>query len=384
MEAEALLARQFALRAGDLSAELRRLGVRVSPAQTATFVQALAALGLGSPEVALAAARATLTSTVGDEGALRLAFARVFGGPQPPFEPPPPKPPRTPPPAQAAWTEALRARVAGEPQPLSDRAGSASAQEALRQRRFEAMTDAELREAARIVAGLAWRLPQRRTRRREARGRGPVDLRATLRRARSTGGEPLALVRTRPRLRPRPLTLLLDVSGSMERYARVLVVLAHALAQTGAREERRRVEVFTFGTRLTRVTRALTARTPDAALAAVSRAVADWSGGTRIGASLRELQRDHAPALSGGALVLIVSDGLDTGDPALLSAELARLRRRAHRLIWLNPLADSRGYAPIQAGMRAALPHLDHFLAGGSIASLDGLVDLLNTLTPGR
>jgi uncharacterized protein len=186
------------------------------------------------------------------------------------------------------------------------------------------------------------------------------------------GGEPLERRMRAPVEQPRRLVLLVDVSGSMAPYARMLLQYAQAAVSA-----RRRVEAFAFGTRLTRVTLELRGRDPDAALERAARAVADWSGGTRIGAAVAELNREHGRRLGRGAVVVVLSDGWDRGEPELLAAEMERLRRCAHRVIWLNPLKAHEGYEPLTRGMSAALPHADHFLAGNSLASLEELADLL-------
>ena len=175
-----------------------------------------------------------------------------------------------------------------------------------------------------------------------------------------------------PAQKPRKLVLVCDVSGSMAPYARVLLQYLHAAVAT-----HRRVEVFAFGTRLTRLTRELGVRDPDLALARASEAVDDWSGGTRIGHCLGVLNREYGRRLGRGAVVVILSDGWDRGEPELLADEMARLRRSAHRVVWLNPLKAAPDYEPLARGMAAALPHTDHFLAGNSLASLAELATIL-------
>ena len=174
------------------------------------------------------------------------------------------------------------------------------------------------------------------------------------------------------RLRPRRLVLVCDVSGSMTPYARMLLQYLQAAVAA-----HRRVEAFAFGTRLTRITRELAERDPDRALERAAAAVEDWSGGTRIGEALAMLNREHGRRLGRGAVVVLLSDGWDRGEPELLAAEMARLRRSAHRVIWLNPLKAHPGYEPLARGMAAALPHADHFLAGSSLRSLEELAALL-------
>jgi uncharacterized protein with von Willebrand factor type A (vWA) domain len=221
---------------------------------------------------------------------------------------------------------------------------------------------------------LARHMPLRETRRtRSVRRRGVrPDLQATVRASLRHGGEPLDR-RWRAHVRgPRKLVLVCDVSGSMAPYSRMLLQYLHAAVAT-----HRRVEAFVFGTRLTRITSELGVRDPDRALDRASAAVVDWSGGTRIGASLATLNREHGRRIGRGAVVVILSDGWDRGDPDLLGAEMARLSRAAHRLLWLNPLAADPRYEPLTRGMRAALPHVDHLLPGNSIASLESLADLM-------
>ena len=185
----------------------------------------------------------------------------------------------------------------------------------------------------------------------------------------------MTLFRRKPRVRRRPLVLICDVSGSMERYSRLLMIFAHAIAR---RED---LEAFVFSTRLTRITRLLRHRDLDRALDSVSKGVHDFSGGTRIGDALGDFNRRWARRVLGhGAVVIIISDGWDRGDPVRLTSELIHLRRSAHRLIWLNPLLGSEGYQPLTRGMAAALPHCDDFLAAHNLAALEDLGRLLASL----
>jgi uncharacterized protein with von Willebrand factor type A (vWA) domain len=189
------------------------------------------------------------------------------------------------------------------------------------------------------------------------------------------GGEVGRPATTQPGTRPRKVVLLLDVSGSMAPYARALARFAHA-AVAGRR--RGQVEVFALGTRLTRITRELTTHDPDAALARAAAAVADWDGGTRLGEGLRAFNDAWGVrGLARGAVVVILSDGWDRGEPAVLGEEVGRLRRVAHRLVWVNPLKASPGYAPVARGMAAAMPHLDEFVEGHSVNALRDLVEVL-------
>jgi uncharacterized protein with von Willebrand factor type A (vWA) domain len=194
-----------------------------------------------------------------------------------------------------------------------------------------------------------------------------------LRRNLATGGDPVTWLWRRRLTEPRSLVLLCDVSGSMERHARLLLRFSHALARSEIR-----TEAFVFGTRLTRITPQMRHRDPDEALRRVSSAVGDWSGGTRIGGAFREFnQRWARRVLRTSGIVIVVSDGWDRGDASVVGTETARLRRNCHRLIWLNPLAGSAGYRPLAAGMAAAYPHLDVFLPAHDLASLDQLARLL-------
>ncbi|MBW8845594.1 MAG: VWA domain-containing protein [Burkholderiales bacterium] len=261
---------------------------------------------------------------------------------------------------------------------LSDR-------ERLQQRDFDTMTAAEWAAARRVLAGLQPRLAQRLTRRHEAAPRGRIDWRATLRA--EARRELAAPPRERPRRSPAPLVLLADISGSMGRYSRVLLHLAQGLLNPGpGLRERPVVEAFVFGTRLTRITRQLKARDPDAALAAVSAAVPDWAGGTRISASLHAFNRDWARRMPAGATVLLVTDGLERGaddDPgcACLAFEAERLRLSCRELIWLNPLLRYTAFQPRAAGVQALLPEVSRHLP---VHDLDSVERLLASLAPGR
>jgi uncharacterized protein with von Willebrand factor type A (vWA) domain len=252
-----------------------------------------------------------------------------------------------------------------------------SATEVLRHKDFARMTGEELDEVRRLLDGFAWRLPGRRTRR-FSHGDGPrLDLRRSIRASLRHGGEMLRWSRRRRRTKPRPLVVLADVSGSMERYTRLLLLFLYALAE-GLEQ---RVEAFVFGTRLTRVTRQLRGRDVDQALAEVSRAVPDWSGGTRIGEALRSFNFDWGRrAARSGSVVLLISDGWDRGEPELLQAEMARLQRSCHRLVWLNPLLGEREYEPLARGMRTALPFVDDFLPVHDLASLEDLARRLERM----
>jgi uncharacterized protein with von Willebrand factor type A (vWA) domain len=262
----------------------------------------------------------------------------------------------------------------GEAEPSAVRTWSDSA--ALAHKDFAAFTPEEVLLARAALDRLVWTPGLRRTRR-WVSGRGPrIDLKAALARSVRTGGDVLVLPRRTRRLRPRPIVLLCDVSGSMERYSRMLVHFAHAMAW-----RHRRVEAFLFSTRLTRITRQLRGRRLDQAVTAVSSLVPDWSGGTRIGGALREFHQQWGRrTLRGGPVVLLISDGWDRGDPNELRDQIARLQRSCHRLIWLNPLIGTTGYEPLTRGLRAALPFVDDFLPARTLTDLADLALHLNTI----
>jgi uncharacterized protein with von Willebrand factor type A (vWA) domain len=253
--------------------------------------------------------------------------------------------------------------------------------EMLRHREFDRMTPAELREAERLVDQLIPRLERRRTRRFELHSHGRrLAPRAMFRRNLGTGGQLMTWVWRRPIREPRSIVVICDISGSMERHSRLLLRFVQALS--AASEVR--AESFVFGTRLTRVTRLLRDRDRDRALARVSDAVNDWAGGTRIGESFRTFNQHWARrTLRTSGVVIVVSDGWDRGDPALVAAETARLRRNCHRLVWLNPLAGTPGYQPLAGGMRAAFPYIDDFLAAGTVANLERLGEILGGVRAG-
>ena len=240
---------------------------------------------------------------------------------------------------------------------------------------FEAMSAAEINDAKTEIARLRLPLDQRRTRRTRRDDRGSmVDLKATLRQSLRHSGEILQLSRRARLTKPPPLVVLCDISGSMARYAQILLHFLHAVAN-----DRDRVTVFLFGTRLTNITRQLARRDPEAAFEAVAGSVPDWSGGTRIGEAIEQFNRLWARrTLAQGAVVLLVTDGLDRDGAAGLADAMARLHRSTRRLIWLNPLLRYAGFLPITQGAKAILPHVDEFRAIHSLASLRSLIDALS------
>lgn len=240
----------------------------------------------------------------------------------------------------------------------------------LRERSFEELSETERVRVFALIRGLAMGMPIRRARRllRSTRG-GRFDLRRTIRHSLRTHGEPFRRAYRERGHRPRPLVLILDVSGSMSPYARALMQFGFAALSAG-----RRVEVFCFGTRLTRVTRSLMTKDPDDAMDSVSGTVSDWSGGTRIGESLRSLlDRYGTTVFLRGAVTVVCSDGLDRGEPHLLATQMARLARLSHRIVWVNPLKGDPRYEPLARGMAAALPYVNVFIPGHNLASLEAL-----------
>lgn len=250
-----------------------------------------------------------------------------------------------------------------------------SPREILRQRDFASYTTAEFVEARRLMNDLRLAGARRPSRRRKPakRTRGTPDLRRTVRASMRAGGEPVARAFLEPSTRTRRLVLLLDVSGSMEPYARAFVRFVHAAVVS-----RTRVEAFALGTRLTRVTRELTSRDPDAAVRAAAGRVVDWSGGTRLGEALRSFNDTWGVrGMARGAVVVVFSDGWDRGEPELLGEQMQRLARVAYKVVWVNPLKASAGYAPLAGGMAAALPYVDEFVEGHSLAALEELAEVI-------
>ena len=255
-------------------------------------------------------------------------------------------------------------------------AGAWSSAESLRVRDFAELTPRELIQAEALLARVPWRLGVRRTRRHARAVTGRIDLRPIVRANMKHGGELLELPRRARREKPRPVVVLADVSGSMERYARLLLQFVYGMA-AGPHE----VESFVFATRLTRITREVARRGSATALTTVADRVRDWGGGTRIGDALRSFNLHYARrAMRHGPVVLIISDGWDRGDPEQLTQELARLRRSCRRLVWLNPLLGSESYEPLTRGMSAALPYIDDFLPAHNLVSLEQLAEHLRSL----
>jgi len=366
---------------------LRSNGLAVGTGRILTFCRAAAALDPFDRDDLRAAAHASLVSRPEDFGRLDALFDAYFRGSlRLPAEDgsdaageAPGARPRDPGVGETVEETVGRSSARWSPATEGEEAEGeaairlvASTTEVLRQKDFAKLSPQERRAMLASVRRLVLETPHRRTRRYRRSSRGArFDMRRTLRRSLRTEGEPFRRAWQDRRSRPRPLVLLLDVSGSMAPYSRPLLEFAHAAAQTG-----RRVEVFCFGTRLTRITRWVRARDPDEAFAAVGRAVADWEGGTRIGDSLKELLDEwSARSALRGSVVVLCSDGLERGDPDVLARQIARLGRLVHRLVWVNPLKGSPRYEPLARGMAAALPHIDVFLPGHNLASLEALAE---------
>ena len=368
-------------RLGAFARLLHDSGIEAGPRRLTDATRALTYIDLKRETDFRGALRSVFVSRKEDIPTFEAAFDIFWAPPDPRITagaiPGRSRPLRMSPERAAAWSAALglsSSQMSREQEARSVPATSSgySAEELLRQKDFEEMTWEETEQVKRLLEQAAWRVAERRTRRMRAGKTGPIDLRRSARHAIRSSGELMQLFRRRPRLRRRPLVLICDVSGSMERYSRLLMIFAYAIAR---RED---LEAFVFSTRLTRITRQLRQRDLDKALEAVSKGVHDFSGGTRIGDALADFNRHWARRVLGhGAVVIIVSDGWDRGDPDQLTAELIHLRRSAHRLVWLNPLIGSEGYQPLTRGMAAALPYCDDFLAAHNVQALDDLGRLL-------
>ena len=371
---------------------LRRAGLPVGPADTIAAHQALASIDIGERHQARAALRATMvhrhehaeifdqafTLFWRDPAAARQAQAMALLDGTPEQEQAPRAGARRV--AEALTPPRSRPPQAPDQPPQIDAVMTTSEREQLQTMDFEQMSAAQVRAAKAEMRRLALPLDARRTRRFRPDNQGPrIDLRATLRDSMRHGGEVMDFARRSRVVRPPPLVVLCDISGSMARYAQILLHFVHAVAN-----DRDRVHVFLFGTRLSNITRQLRHRDPEVAFQMVASIVPDWSGGTRIGHSIAAFNRLWARrVLAQGAVVLLVSDGLERSDGSGhdadgLSAEMDRLHRSARRLIWLNPLLRWDGFQPRSQGIRAILPHVDEFRPVHSLASLRDLVTSLS------
>jgi uncharacterized protein with von Willebrand factor type A (vWA) domain len=362
------------------SRSLRAVGLDTAPSATIDFAEALALIGEGNPDTVYWAGRACFCRRGEDARPYAETFAAYFGHVVPVFGagrlttvPPVPAPA----PAEVAAVDAEGDAATGESRERPPLPVAYSATETLRAKDFALCTEAELAEVQRLMGHLRRRPPMRPGRRLvpvRSAGRGSLDVRRTLHDALAHGGDPVRLRRRARGPRPRGVVLLMDVSGSMRPYARALLRFAHATIVA-----QRRVEAFTLGTRCTRVTRQLSWRDPDAALARVASVAPDLEGGTRLGEGLRAFNESWGlGGLARGAIVVISSDGWDRGDPDLLATEMARLARVAHRVVWVNPLKASPGYEPLVRGMAAALPFVDEFVSGNSLSALEDLASVIS------
>jgi uncharacterized protein with von Willebrand factor type A (vWA) domain len=357
---------------------LRAAGVPVTQDRAHGFLTAVAEVGADDRQATYWAGRATLCASPDDLARYDQVFHAWFldrgkkGAPRDTVE-------QVLPQAGLGMTETSGA---GEGEDEEQLIAAASATEVLRHRDIAAMDPREKARLAALFATLRPKAPRRTANRWESWHRGEVDASRTLRLMRRRMGEPGPVAWRRRRDRARRLVLLVDVSGSMSPYADALLRLAHTFAHTPARTgvttRPRDVEVFTIGTRLTHVTRAMRIRDPEQAIIAAGRTVPDWSGGTRLGETLKVfLDRWGQRGTARGAVVVLISDGWERGDTALLAEQMHRLHRLAHRVIWMNPHRGKEGYQPVQQGIVAALPYVDDFVAGHSMATFANLVEVV-------
>ena len=371
---------------------LRSLGLDVNPGRMIDLVTALRFISIGSRSDFYHAARCLLVHRREDIARFDEAFEffwrsrgreltsldlRALGERRryrrPQFVPPPLR--------EAPTANTDDSGAPSDQPPVIQATLTYSEREVLRRKDFADLSVEELRAVQRLMAEIVWRVRERQTRRRRPGHGRLLDLRRTVRRNLRYGGEILVWAEREPKFRPRPLVIIADVSGSMERYTRLLLLFTYGLAK--ALEQK--VEAFVFSTRLTRITRQLKDRDLDRALREVSRVVPDWSGGTRIGDALRAFNFEWGRRVLGrGALTVVISDGWDCGEVGVLSDEIARLQRSSRRLIWLNPLLGSPEYEPLTRGIQTALPYIDDFLPVHNLESLSDLAEHLANLSERR
>jgi hypothetical protein len=374
--------------AGAFSRRLREAGVPITAERGARFAQALALVKPISRRRLYWTARAVLVSDSAQVKAFDAVFASVFGTREPAaeFEP-----------------DEVETAPAAEPSPASEPRGeagvgagalssapsdsseedvlrdvavpmAASDEEVLRSKRFDALAPGELAQLYGLMARLEVATPRRRTRRSKRDRRGKrMDMRRTLRGSMRTAGDPIRLARRRRRVVPRRVVMLCDISGSMEPYARAYLQFLTCAAGSGPH-----AEAFVFATRLTRLTRALRSRSPERAIQRAAAAAPDWSSGTRIGDALKAFNDRHGRrGMARGALIVILSDGWERGDPALVAREMERLSRLAYRIVWVNPRVGASEFSPRAGGMAAALPHCDALVSGHSLEALEEVVEAI-------
>ena len=379
---------------GALSRRLRDRGVPTTPGQSVELARALALVRPVSRRRLYWTARAVLVSDQAQVPTFDSVFFSVFGDRDEADDVTPEDAP-TPTARQEnrqdrGLVTSGTAERTGQPSPATahtDDGGEtelevpvarASDEELLRQKHFDALEPHELAELYRLMSRLELATPLRRARRYERRRRGErVDLRRTLRTSLRTCGDPVRLARRRRRIAPRRLVLLCDISGSMEPYARAYLQFLTCAARTGPS-----AEAFIFATRLTRITRALASRSPERALQRAAEAAPDWSSGTRIGDALREFNDRHGRrGMARGAVVVILSDGWERGDPMLVGREMARLARLAHRIVWVNPRVGADAFSVQSGGMLAALPYCDALVSGHSFQALGEVAEAIGSTT---
>jgi uncharacterized protein len=378
---------------------LHDAGVPVTAERAARFAEALTLVRPVSRRRLYWTARAALVSDATQVRTFDAVFRSVFGAREVPSAEvhedarSVPAPPDDRPSAErrrtvdgAAVPHPAAAAAAARPPAGDDGAGdehevavplAPSDEEVLRTKRFDALEPAELAQLYRLMARLQVATPTRRTRRAERGRHGEhMDMRRTLRGSLRTAGDPIRLARRRRRVVPRRIVMLCDISGSMEPYARAYLQFLTSAA--GGGRAGTRSEAFVFATRLTRVTRALQTRSPAQAIQRAAAAAPDWSSGTRIGDALREFNDRHGRrGMARGAVVVIISDGWERGDPALVGREMERLARLAYRIVWVNPRVSARNFAPRAGGMAAALEHCDALVSGHSLAALEEVADVI-------
>ena len=360
---------------------LRAAGVRVTQDRAQAYLEATSLVGLDDRRGTYWAGRTTLCAGPDDLDRYDQVFERWFlsGRPPGPVQGPAAQDRRT------VTVADLAEDAEGDGEPEDSTHAVASSTEVLRRRDIADLDPAEKAKLAGLFATLSPRPPHRAATRRTPWRRGEVDAHRTLRRTLSRMGEPAEIAWRRRGTRPRRVVLLIDVSGSMSAYADALLRLAHRFASATSTTARGlhggpapRVEVFTLGTRLTHVTRAMRQRDPDRAIVAAGDTVPDWSGGTRLGETLKTfLDRWGQRGMARGAVVVVFSDGWERGDATLLGEQMHRLHRLAHRVVWVNPHRGKAGYQPVQQGIVAALPYVDRFMAGHSLETFADLIEVV-------
>lgn len=356
------------------SSSLRGRGLVVTPDQTSDMARALTLIDLASRTQARASLRSLAVTDPSQIPVFDEEFDKFFAG-----FPPSLLPPRHDVEVSRVPVSSLQGGAGSPSMDVAAQAG-ASAVERLATRDFADLDDDDLQEARRLVMTMMWHPTDYRTRRwSPGDGRRP-DLRRTLRKAVGPTGDMMSLSWKRRRRKERPLIIIADISGSMEKYSDIFLVFAHA-----AQRRLREVEIFTFSTRLSRITEDMRRRDTRTALARVAERVTDWSGGTQIGEALSEWNRLWSRRLArGGPVVMILSDGWDCGDPGLLTTAIARLARSVHQVIWLNPLAARDSYQPLTRGMQAVMPHIDQLLPAASVSDFKGVVKVLDSVAGAR